>query len=75
MQWTEQLKKEYEKIAKENMKATQFGTTVSQKSDEPIRTDDKVAQDVDMGKTTYRKAEYIYKNADEDLIKQLDEGY
>ncbi|WP_454053944.1 hypothetical protein [Clostridium sp. Marseille-Q7071] len=41
---------------------------------EKIRTDESVAKDLDMGKTTYRKAEYIYKNADEELIKQLDEG-
>lgn len=43
--------------------------------DEGVRTDKAVAKDLDMGKDTYRKAEYIYKNADKDLIKQLDEGH
>ncbi|WP_163190852.1 hypothetical protein [Clostridium sporogenes] len=38
---------------------------------EKIRTDESVANDLDMGKTTYRKAKYIYEN--NDLIQQLDE--
>lgn len=56
-------------------KSTQFGNTVSQKSDEPLRVDEKVAQEVGFGsRDTLRKAEYIVQNADEDLIKSLDEG-
>ncbi|WP_158087979.1 hypothetical protein [Clostridium botulinum] len=38
-----------------------------------IRTDESVANDLDMGKTTYRKAKYIYENGNNELIKQLDD--
>ena len=56
-------------------KSTQFGNTVSQKSDTPIRTDDKVALEVGFGsRDTYNKAKYIAENATEEMIKELDEG-
>ncbi|OOO63996.1 hypothetical protein BS638_12415 [Clostridium tepidum] len=73
MQWAEQLKDEYSKIAKEKMEATQFGSTASTTLDEPIRTDESVANDLDMGKTTYRKAKYIYENGNNELIQQFDD--
>ena len=39
------------------------------------KTRDKIAKDLDMGSgKNYDKAQYIYNNADEDMIKQLDEN-
>lgn len=74
MQWAEQLKEEYSKIAKRNIEATQFGSSASQNSVKPIRTDDKVSQDVGLGsRDTYRKAKYIYENGNNELIQQLDD--
>lgn len=65
MQWAEQLKKEYEKIAKENQ--GKRNDLTSDRNLTNVRADDKVAQDVGLGsRDTYRKAEYIYKNADEE---------
>ncbi|NLJ65728.1 MAG: hypothetical protein GX340_00280 [Clostridiales bacterium] len=74
MEWADKLKEEYGKIAAQNIKANQFGSVVNPILDEPIRTDDSVAKDLDVGRTTYRKAEYIYENADDEMIKSLDEG-
>lgn len=73
MQWAEKLKDEYSKIAKSNQ-GTRSDLNISLTLDEGLRTDKAVAKDLDMGKDTYRKAEYIYQNADEEMIKQLDEG-
>lgn len=71
MEWAEKLKDEYEKIAKENMAKGGQGRQIS----DTLRTDDTVAQEVGLGsRDTFRKAEYIYQNADEEMIKQLDEG-
>lgn len=70
MQWANQLKKEYEKIAKMNMSKGGQGSPIS----DTLRTDEAVANDLDMGRDTYRKAEFVSKNADEEMIKQLDEG-
>lgn len=44
----------YSKIAQQNKESTQFGTMVSPTLDEPIRTDESVARDLDMGRTTFR---------------------
>lgn len=38
-----------------------------------IETAQKVADDLDMSKTNLKKAQYIYNNATEEMIKQLDE--
>ncbi|AUN22539.1 hypothetical protein RSJ21_13700 [Clostridium botulinum] len=74
MQWAEQLKEEYSKIAKENQRCGQGGVLLSTTLDEAnIRTDESVANDLDMGKTTYRKAKYIYENGNNELIQQLDD--
>lgn len=74
MEWADKLKEEYGKIAKENS-LSNLQNSDSQKSDSLGRTDDTVAQEVGLGsRDTYRKAEYIYQNADEEMIKQLDEG-
>ena len=71
MTWAEELKKEYEKIAKENMREGGKGC----KDLQTLNTRDKLAQDLEMGSgETYRKAEFIHKNADEEMIRQLDEG-
>lgn len=74
MEWAEKLKKEYSKIAQQNKKSTQFGSTVRPNLGKPMRTDDQVAREVGIGgRETYRKAEYIYQNADDDIIQQLNE--
>lgn len=73
MQWAEELKKEYEKIAKVNQ-GTRNDLNISTTLDEGFRTDEAIAEDLDMGKTTYRKAQFITENASEDMIKQLDDG-
>lgn len=68
MQWAEQLKDEYSKIAKKNQGGRIRAST-------PIDSNKQVAKDVGFGnKETYRQAKYIYENGNEDLIKQLDEG-
>lgn len=59
MAWAEQLKKEYEKIAKENMSKGGEGSQIS----DNLRTDNKVAEEVGLGsRDTYRKAKYIYED-------------
>lgn len=70
MQWAEQLKEEYGKIAEQNMKG---GVTLSS-NEQKVNTREKVATDLDMSSTMLGKAQYIYNNADEDIIKQLDDG-
>ena len=70
MQWAEELKKEYEKIARENMSKGGEGLPVSVNLD----SNKKIANDLDMGKETYRQAKYISDNASEEVIKQLDDG-
>lgn len=76
-QWAEQLKEEYSKIAKEKqLSGLKNQNIVSTILDErQLRTDESVANDLDMGKTTYRKAKYIYEyeNGNNELIQQLDE--
>ena len=71
MTWAELLKEEYGKIAKENsLKGIR-----QEKCDKIGRVDSLVAKEVGFGsKDTYRQAEYIYQNADEEMIKQLDDG-
>ncbi len=71
MEWAEKLKKEYSRIAKEKMLMGVHDPRLN--SDEGMRTDEAVAQDLDMGRDTYRKAEYIYNNADKETIQKLNE--
>ena len=67
MTWAEMLKDEYSKVANERMK--KGVADPSQKSDTG-RVDDTVAKEVGFGsRDTYRKAEYIYENADEEMVK------
>jgi len=68
MQWADKLKDEYGKIAEKN-------STSGKHLPEVIgRVRDKVSQDIDMGSgEQFRKAEYIYQNADEEMIRKLDE--
>ena len=76
MEWAERLKIEYGKIAEANKASSQFGADCP-KSDTPEigRVDDRVAKDVGLGgKSKLRQAEYIKANADEEMIRQLDEG-
>ena len=70
MQWAEELKKEYEKIAKENMSKGGEGLPVLVNLD----SNKQVADDLEIGKETYRQAKYISDNASDDIIKQLDDG-
>lgn len=70
MKWAEELKKEYSKIAKENMSEGGKGC----KNLHTLNTRDKIAKDLDIGSgETYRKAEFIHKNGNEELIKDLDD--
>ena len=74
MKWAEELKKEYSKIAKENIKNTQFGVDGVVNVDNAIgSTREQVANDLEMSSGTLHKAQYIYNNAPEDMIKDLDE--
>lgn len=76
MEWAERLKVEYGKIAEANKAANQFGADCP-KSDTPEigRVDERVARDVGLGgKSKLRQAEYIKEHADEEMIRQLDEG-
>lgn len=72
MRWAEELKKEYSKIAKENMSKGGRGANICI----PLgQVRDRIAEDLDMGSgENYRKAQYIYNNADKELIKKLNEG-
>jgi ParB family chromosome partitioning protein len=77
MQWAEQLKAEYEKIAKAN--SLNNLENLSSGKHLPLgevgRVRDKIAEDLNLGSgEQFRKAEYIKQNADEELIKALDEG-
>lgn len=71
MTWAKMLEIEYSKIAKENI---QGGVTLG-KNLERVNTNKQVAEEIGFGnKETYRQAKYISENADEDTIKQLDDG-
>jgi ParB family chromosome partitioning protein len=67
-----------EKIkAKERKELTQFGNTDTQNSSEPVKGETRkiVADKSGFGShDTYNKAKYISENADEEMIKALDEG-
>lgn len=73
MKWAEELKKEYSKIAKENQgMRSDLVQTLAPSETGKVR--DKIAKDLDIGSgETYRKAEFIHKNGDEELIQQLDD--
>lgn len=67
MKWAEELKKEYSKIAKENQ-SLNLPNGKHLPLGETGRVRDKIAKDLDMGSgETYRKAEFIHKNGDEEL--------
>ncbi|MCR1974975.1 hypothetical protein NSA52_12655 [Clostridium sporogenes] len=76
-QWAEQLKEEYSKIAKRNQANSTGGTNPQLLSTlskaEKIDSNKQVANDLDMGTTTYKKAQYIYENGNKELIQQLDD--
>lgn len=70
MTWAKMLEDEYKKIAEQRM----IAGTPSQISDKG-RTDDRVAKELGFGsRDTYRKAQFISENADEDMIRDLDDG-
>lgn len=76
MKWAEELKKEYSKIAKENQLSKLNNQSSSDRnlSNDKIDTNKQVAEDIGLGsKETYRQAQYIYNNAPEDMIKDLDD--
>jgi ParB family transcriptional regulator, chromosome partitioning protein len=71
MEWADRLKEEYRKIAEANSHAGTTGTDVTLVG----RVDDKVAEQTGLGsREKLRKAEYIKEHADEEMIRQLDEG-
>lgn len=73
MKWAEELKNEYSKIAKENMSIGGKGSPMLATLNK-IDSREQVAKDLDMSHGTLTKAQYIYNNASEEMIKQLDEG-
>ena len=74
MEWAERLKVEYSKIAEANQKANLVNSS-SVSSETVGRVDQKVAEEVGLGSySKLRKAEYIKANADEEMIRQLDDG-
>lgn len=71
MEWADRLKEEYRKIAEANSHAGTTGTDVTLVG----RVDNKVAEQTGLGsREKLRKAEYIKEHADEEMIRQLDEG-
>ena len=70
MKWAEELKKEYSRIANENMTR---GIALSS-NEQKVHTRDKVVEELGMSSTVLGKAQYIYNNAPEDIIGQLDDG-
>ena len=71
IEWSKMLEREYSKIAKENM-------SKGGKGDKILETFDRnktIAQEVGFGnKETYRQAKFIYENADDDTLDDLDKG-
>lgn len=68
------MKNEYSKIAKENQGARN-DICEDVHTSNIGRVSDRIAQDLDMGSgRNFDKAQYIYNNASEEMIKQLDEG-
>jgi ParB family chromosome partitioning protein len=71
MRWAEQLKSEYKKIAEANQKAGTSAKCLAQVG----RVDEKVAEETGIGsKEQLRKAEFVNANADEEMIRNLDDG-
>lgn len=71
MEWARLLEEELGKKAKGNM----LKEITLDKNLERIDTNKTVSSEVGFGnKETYRQAKYIYENADEEMIKQLDDG-
>ncbi|MFR1377668.1 MAG: hypothetical protein ACLSTJ_01740 [Clostridium neonatale] len=72
MQWAEQLREEYSKIAKENqLSGLKKGDVPSDKilSNEKVDTNKQIANDIGFkNKESYRQAQYIWNNADEEMI-------
>lgn len=74
MLWAERLKEELTKVAEANSAANGFGDTSVNNFTLVGRVNDQVAKDVGLGSgRNLSKAEYIKDNADEDMIRQLDE--
>lgn len=75
MTWAKMLEEEYSKLDKENKLSGLNNQPSFDKfwSNEKIDTNKKVAEDIGLGsKETYRQVKYIYNNAPEELIQQLD---
>lgn len=73
MEWAKLLEAEISKKAKENMSKGGEGIKVGQCC-QTLNTTREVSNLVEMSEGTYKKAKYIYENADEEMIKQLDDG-
>ncbi|WP_040194255.1 hypothetical protein [Clostridium culturomicium] len=73
MKWAGELKKEYSKIAEKNMKGGKLLVNIDGGLSNKIDTREQVAKDLDISTGTLAKAQYIYNNAPEDMIKDLDD--
>ncbi|WP_346913815.1 hypothetical protein [Clostridium sp.] len=71
MKWAEELKKEYSKIARENQ-GTRNDISSTLTESNKLDTREQIANDLEMSTGTLSKAKYIYNNAPEELIQQLD---
>ena len=72
MTWAEQLREEYRKIAKENQGNRNDLNFPSMLTGSKGETRDKIAKDLDISAGSLSKAQYIWNNADEEIIKELD---
>ncbi len=66
----------WSKIAKDNQLSglKNQSSFDQQKSNDKMDTNKQIADDLDMSKETFRKSQFVKENADEDMIKQLDDG-
>lgn len=75
MRWADQLKGEHEKIARANTAANLPNGKTLPLGNDVGRVRDKLASDLDLGSgEQFRKDEYVYQNATEKQIRELDAG-
>lgn len=73
--WVDRLREEYQRIAEANSAANGFGDTSVAHATLVGRVDDKVADETGFGSArTLHKSDYIAEHANEEMIRQLDEG-
>lgn len=72
MEWARLLEEEIGKKAKDNQ--GKRSDLTSGQCCQNVNTTKEVSNAVEMSEGTYKKAKFIYENADEEMIKQLDDG-